>query len=676
MVNKKNIFTGLLLVAVIILSMAGCNNDETDNDSKTNGVYPYRILAIGNSFSQDAMRYMRDILIQNGVPDEDIEIVSAHIDGQTLEGHYMNARFDLKHYTRDSFGTTGSITRTYGVTLKSILESNNWDYITLQQASHESGNPASYKNDEINYLINYAKTHCPNPNVKIGWHKTWAYAKNSTHPSFSFYSGNQMTMYNAIIDTVQTRIKTNNGFDFIIPVGSAIQNSRSVFGDTLCSDGYHLNDRGRFIAGAMWLRQIYDLGLDVFDSYQTQTITLNKDDIMKIEKSVQDAFDAPFQTDYEDSGIIGEPPPFEGNWYSSQWQETFTFDMEAKTFSKMRDEGWGERGTFTYTAGYNPNTFICTITHITNDGFIWNTPAPSAQLVWIRTYSFSGEDKILINGHEYIKDTETDSPGVTPYRILAIGNSFSQDAMRYMRVIMTQNGIPGESISIVNAYIGGQTLAGHANNARNNSRQYTRESFRANGSIARAHELTLREIIESNEWDYITLQQASHDSGREITYNDDIQFLIDYAKEHCSNPNVKIGWHMTWAYAANSTHSGFPNYGSNQMTMYNAIINAVQTKIVPMKTPAGDFEFIIPVGTAIQNARTAKFGDNLCSDGYHLNDTGRFIAAAMWVRQIYGKDIDIFDTFKTMTVTLNRDDILIIKKNVQDAFNAPFAVTP
>jgi hypothetical protein len=104
-------------------------------------------------------------------------------------------------------------------------------------------------------------------------------------------------MYNAITQTVQNKILSNSRFDFIIPSGTAIQNARTVYGDTLNSDGTHLNDRGRFIAAAMWLRQIFDFNVDVFDSpYQAMNgVILTLEDMAKIEKCVEDAFNDPFK---------------------------------------------------------------------------------------------------------------------------------------------------------------------------------------------------------------------------------------------------------------------------------------------------------------------------------------------------------------------------------------------
>jgi len=265
------------------------------------------------------------------------------------------------------------------------------------------------------------------------------------------------------------------------------------------------------------------------------------------------------------------------------------------------------------------------------------------------------------------------APDVKSYRILAIGNSFSEDAMRYMLDILVKNGAVPDDVSIINAYIGGQDLAGHASNAVRNAPAYTRQSFGFNGAMTTTSDVTLLSLVKEKDWDYITLQQASHHSGNPDTFDPYVADLIKYVKDNCTNPKVKIGWHMTWAYAQDSTHSGFPYYENNQMTMYNAIINTVQTKIQPV----ADFDFIIPVGTAIQNARTTDlFGDNLCSDGYHLNDFGRFIAGAMWIKKIYGFNTDVFDSYQALNnFNLTIDHIITIKQCVDDAFSNPFEVT-
>ena len=55
-------------------------------------------------------------------------------------------------------------------------------------------------------------------------------------------------------------------------------------------------------------------------------------------------------------------------------------------------------------------------------------------------------------------------------KILAIGNSFSEDATEYIPMIARDLGI--KNITVGNMYIGGCTIEKHASNARNNEAAY------------------------------------------------------------------------------------------------------------------------------------------------------------------------------------------------------------
>ena len=208
-------------------------------------------------------------------------------------------------------------------------------------------------------------------------------------------------------------------------------------------------------------------------------------------------------------------------------------------------------------------------------------------------------------------------------KILAIGNSYSQNSMHYIPILLKQLGVNESRIKVVNAYIGGGSLQNHANFARS----YTPVDVQVFGAVGmpwfRAH---LEQIIRQDQWDVITLQQNSDNSLNSSTYNESLDYLVNLVTTLA--PNAKLGWHMTWAWANNRN-------GVNQNYMYTSICNAVKEKIVPNNK----IKFIIPTGTAIQNARNYYFGDNLTNDGTHLNDRGCYVAAAMWVKTITGYDI-------------------------------------
>lgn len=251
-------------------------------------------------------------------------------------------------------------------------------------------------------------------------------------------------------------------------------------------------------------------------------------------------------------------------------------------------------------------------------------------------------------------------------RILAIGNSFSDDAMEYLYQMLEQAGYT--SIKLGNLYIGGCTLATHASNITSGAKAY---DYRVNvdGKWNTTPSYSSVDAIKSDSWDYISLQQASGSSGMPDTYETSLTTLITKVKELC--PKAKLMWHMTWAYQQNSTHSEFPNYNKDQMTMYNAIVNAVKTKVLAHS----DFKFVIPCGTAIQNLRTSVMGDNLTRDGYHLTtDKGRYTAAMMWTKQITGCDLSKI-TWRPSGVLFTAKQIEAIKEAVDNAYEHQFEVT-
>ena len=190
-------------------------------------------------------------------------------------------------------------------------------------------------------------------------------------------------------------------------------------------------------------------------------------------------------------------------------------------------------------------------------------------------------------------------------RILAIGNSFSQDAVeQYFFELAQDAGIP---VIVGNAYIGGCSIERHVLNSRSGAAGYAYRKVGEDGSGERKEYpgRTLEEIIADEPWDYVSLQQASPLSGIYDSYAQWLPELYGYVKERVPEDTQFI-LHQTWAYAADSDHSGFRNYGNDQMTMYRAIVDANEKAAELV-----GIGIIIPSGTAIQNARTSFIGDNM-----------------------------------------------------------------
>ena len=263
-------------------------------------------------------------------------------------------------------------------------------------------------------------------------------------------------------------------------------------------------------------------------------------------------------------------------------------------------------------------------------------------------------------------EQETPEDNSTTIKILAIGNSFSVDAMEYLYGMLGDLGY--EKIVLGNLYIAGCTLETHAANFQNNSASYT-YYLNTTGTWNKTASYKPMDALSSEQWDIITMQQGSPKSGQAQTYDTYLASLVTSVMAVC--PDSELAWHMTWAYQATSTHSGFANYSNDQMTMYNAILNAVQTKVVP----TGWFGKVIPNGTTVQNMRTSFVGDNLTRDGYHMSyDKGRYLTALGYAKALTGRDLDKI-TYTPSNYTYNEKEILAMKDAVNKAYQTPYAVT-
>ena len=217
-------------------------------------------------------------------------------------------------------------------------------------------------------------------------------------------------------------------------------------------------------------------------------------------------------------------------------------------------------------------------------------------------------------------------------RILAIGNSFSQDAVeQYLHELAEAEGI---STIIGNMFIGGCSLERHVKNARDNAPAYAYRKIGTDGKKREKGKMSLETVLADEDWDYVSLQQASPFSGMYETYEASLPELIGYVKARLPK-KTKLMLHQTWAYASTSRHSGFKNYNCNQLTMYQAIADAVKKA-----AKANKIKIVIPSGTAIQNARTSFIGDHLNRDGYHLDvKIGRYTAACTWFERIFKHNV-------------------------------------
>ena len=103
-------------------------------------------------------------------------------------------------------------------------------------------------------------------------------------------------------------------------------------------------------------------------------------------------------------------------------------------------------------------------------------------------------------------------------RILAIGNSFSDDGTEYLPALLENLGV--ENVEVARLYVGGCTLEKHMKFYDNNEAAYKFYQSKAgeNTWVENAEKVTMQYALALGEWDIITMQQASGFSGQYDSY--------------------------------------------------------------------------------------------------------------------------------------------------------------
>lgn len=229
-------------------------------------------------------------------------------------------------------------------------------------------------------------------------------------------------------------------------------------------------------------------------------------------------------------------------------------------------------------------------------------------------------------------------------KVLSIGNSYSQDAQRYLHRLSVA---AGEPISTVNLYIGGCSLERHDQNLQSGEKAYL---YIYNGEET-GMTVSLQDALEHCEYDVVTLQQASHYSHDYNTYQPYLDRLFAYVKQ--TQPNAKIMIHETWAYE-DGCQRLMDKFGHNSAERMYAELHEAYAKAAEHLGVE-----IIPGGTALRLAVQSGLTP-IHRDTYHASKTyGRYLLSATWFMKLTGKRLDgvslpSFDNDESIDETLYR----------------------
>lgn len=347
----------VILMAFVVVGCSGKNDEGKGGNNVTKEPVPtgsFKVLSIGNSFSEDAHAYLYNIAKELGKTD--IIVANLYIGGCSISTHYTNAGNNGKNYTFQLYDASGR-KDTASYSIRDGLEYTDWDWVSIQQVSQDSGRAETYNDRQLSYLTNYVVDNCNNKNVRVGWHATWAYQQNSTHGGFTNYGKSQSTMYSSIVDATKNSIASREDMEFIVPNTTVVQNARtSYLGDNLTRDGYHLNlDEGRFFAGLGFYKAVTGESIDGILNSSQYTAKFSSD-IKKIAiESVNNAIAKPYE--------ITE---------SEYKAKTIDFDsLELATVEWQKESYWNSNAKDTYanitTGDTTSKSFIATKNRFNRD---------------------------------------------------------------------------------------------------------------------------------------------------------------------------------------------------------------------------------------------------------------------------------------------------------------------
>lgn len=234
-----------------------------------------------------------------------------------------------------------------------------------------------------------------------------------------------------------------------------------------------------------------------------------------------------------------------------------------------------------------------------------------------------------------------------PIQVLSIGNSFSQDAHRYLHDLARSEGV---IIETVNLFIGGCSLERHYRNMVGNRREYTIE---INGHRADGFLCSIDEALTARAWDFVTLQQASPYSYLSDSYEPYLQLLADHIRQLC--PKAKLLLHQTWGYESGSERikaCGFETYDEMFLP-----IRTCYEKATAMIHADG----IIPSGEAFQYALQSG-ACKLHRDTFHASyGIGRYLLALVWYMCLTGNDI-VFNRYYDFDVPVDEIELLAVHR--------------
>lgn len=217
--------------------------------------------------------------------------------------------------------------------------------------------------------------------------------------------------------------------------------------------------------------------------------------------------------------------------------------------------------------------------------------------------------------HKHINDVKI-TDFYQSLKILFIGSSFGVDTINYVGDIAHSYNF---NIVIGNLYVGASGIKDYIT-FYESDRKISYYKWGLNATVWENGTSTVKEALSDEAWDFVIIQNGAYQSADESTYWDQdekgnitknyVSLFADIIDRCCLFSNPVICFNMTWAYSVYHTLSSsqgskdkWLSFGINQkqrqLGMYTELCRLAQK--VLQHCPK--IKFVIPSGTAVQNAR-------------------------------------------------------------------------
>ena len=282
-------------------------------------------------------------------------------------------------------------------------------------------------------------------------------------------------------------------------------------------------------------------------------------------------------------------------------------------------------------------------------------------------------------------------------KILTLGHSLAVDAGHLLAPIAAAEGV--NNLTIGTLYYSGCPLNRHVEFATGNKPEY--KLYISNSASPSRPEImdsvTMKDALRYQDWDIIVMQGGVFEIAKSDTYtNGNIQKIQEFVKANVMKKDFVFAWNMPWSPATemllkakyplepNTYISNYEPYGNNRQTLFADITKCVGDHIVTDNT----FKFLIPTGTAFENAMTSYLTEyDLHRDYVHASDLARIIITYTWLCKLKG--IEKLDELKFTTLpktyfnskteavdyVLTESEINLILESVNNALANPLQIT-